>query len=410
VEARDGLLLIDLDKGGAQLGPLFEEPRRRLQEDPQFRQAWSQYQAVRALAWEAAPALDERLVRQGLQAGRRQEVERRLARATGSQDIARQLLLEPRGAKRGGLPVWASFLLLAGAIGLGWSAFGPRAKSPEPVPSFAAADSVPPGKDPAMAFEFPAENGAHETEFALGPPPASDETRAENPDARRARRLLEAHLHRNDAVAAAGSPATHPVAGGPGEIPKAAPPTAVTLAAASRPSPPPVPVLNLPPTAAPTLAPTSVPSPAPTIAPTPVPTRPPTPLPTPAPTRVSSIELVPEESPAPASAAQTGPLAAKAAGPRKLEGVAVEATLTLSSPQFPADATLGLPEAGAVDLRLFDMRGRLVHRYAAGEQSAGRWRYSLSATDDQGHTLAKGNYYLRVITRWFSKVEALEQP
>jgi hypothetical protein len=431
MDARDALLLIDLDKGGEQLGPLFEEPRRRVQEDPQFRTAWSQYQAVKALAWETAPDLDERLLRQGLQSARRQEVERRLARTTGSQDAARELLLEP-GGKRG-LPAWASFLLLAGAVGLGWMAFGPGLKSQGPeAPAFAVADKANTqanGEEP-LAFEFPEESDGKEAK-----PPSTDETRAENPDARRARKLLQAHLHRNDpkplAMVVTAAPALAPPS--PVETPSlpqaSSVPTQVIIAVA--PSPPPSPL----PTAAPSLVPTAVPTPLPTHvpsavptqvptalpthaptklptkAPTQVPTHAPTSLPTAVPTRMSSIELLPDENPTVAKPAPTTVSAAKIAGPKRLEGMAVETDLTLSSPQFPAQATLSLPEKDGVDLRLFDMRGRLVRLYAKGEQGPGRWRYNLSASDDQGPALTKGSYYLRVQTnRGFSKVEALEQP
>ena len=37
MNARDALLFLDLDKGPSQDGPLFDEPRRRLQGDPQLR-------------------------------------------------------------------------------------------------------------------------------------------------------------------------------------------------------------------------------------------------------------------------------------------------------------------------------------------------------------------------------------
>jgi hypothetical protein len=451
MDVRDSLLLIELDKGGEKLGPLFEEPRRRLQEDPGFRRAWSQYQAIRALAWEAAPALDERLVRQGLQASRRHDVERRLARATGSQDLARELLLDPSRVKRSGLPVWVSFLLLVGAIGLGWTAFGPKPKGPEPgAPSFAAADGANTQADAEapLAFEFPAESQAGAALEPQGQPPASDETRAENADARRARRLLQEQLHHNDPptpapatvapTATVSAPKPTPPTGPPqdsaiappalafvateapsaGPVPTMAPthaptpaPTALPTAAPARvPTPLPTVAPTSLPTHAPALVPTVRPTQVPTRAPTAVPTRAATAVPTTLPTHVSSIELLPEETLAPAAVRVPAVSSAKLHGPKKLEGMAVEAALSLSGPQLPAQATLSLPEAGAVDLRLFDMRGRLVRRYAEGDQGPGRWRYSLSATDEQGRPLAKGSYYLRVITRWFSKVEALEQP
>jgi hypothetical protein len=377
MDLRDSQQLIDMDKGGEGLGPLFEEPRRRLQEEPAFRQAWAQYQAVKALAWEAAPDLDERLVRQGLQASRRQDVERRLARATGSQDAARELLLKPEGAKNG-LPTWVAFLLLVGAIGLGWLAFGPDMNSkvqiPPPLPT--------PVADAALAFEFPA-NGLSETASADAGLPPSDETHGNDEVTRQARRLVNDNLRAAEAPKAATIIEPKPKAPKP-STPHPAPTKAVPRPTAIKAQPTPVPTeILIGEVEAPvTLAPVPGSS-LPTLSPTPVP---------PVPTNVASSE-------------NAGPARFQA-----MEGSASEASLTLNSAQFPAQATLSLPEAGSVDLRLFDMRGRLVRRYAEGEQPAGRWRVDLSALDDQGHALTPGNYYLRAITRWFSKVEAIDQP
>lgn len=380
MDLRDSQQLIDMDKGGDGLGPLFEEPKRRLQEEPAFRQAWAQYQAVKALAWEAAPELDERLVRQGLQASRRQEVERRLARATGSQDAARELLLKPEGTKTG-LPTWAAFLLLVGAIGLGWLAFGPDKNSqvqiPAPLPT--------PVADAALAFEFPA-NGTSETASADAGIPPSDETHGNDEATRQARRLVNENLR-----AAEAPKATAPVVEARPK-PKAPKPSA-PHAAPTKPVPRPT-ATKAQPTAAPTeILVGEVEAPV-TLAPVPgssLPTLSPTPVP-------------------PAPSATEAPATAGLARFQAMEGSSVEASLSLNSAQFPAQATINLPEAGMVDLRLFDMRGRLVRRYAEGEQPAGRWRVDLSPLDDQGHALAPGNYYLRAITRWFSKVEAIDQP
>jgi hypothetical protein len=370
VDVRDSLLLIDLDKGGEQLGPLFEEPRRRLQEDPAFRRAWGQYQALRALAWEAAPDCDARLIRQGLQASRRQDVERRLARATGSQDVARELLLEPRSLRRSGLPAWAAFLLLLGALGLGWLAFGPRLGTPDAdatAPAAAAAAPVAPNGEGPLAFEFPVQTPPADAALDAGTPPSNDETRAEDPAARQARRLVNENLREaaqaNEAPSPEAQPSPHPA-------PTKGQPFVAELATAE-PDPSPVP------------SPTAV-----------------APEPSPLPTAQPS----PEPSPVPSAAA--GGLSA----PQAVDGNASAALLSLSGAQFPADATLALPEASEVDLRLFDMRGRLVRRYAEGQQGAGIWRYKLPAQDEEGRPLPAGSYYLRVICHWFSKVEALEQP
>ena len=399
MDVRDSLLLVDLDKGGEQLGPLFEEPRRRLQDDAKFRAAWTQYQGLRALAWEAAPELDERLVRQGLQASRRQEVERRLARATGSQDAARELLLKPGAGKRSGLPVWAAFLLLVGALGLGWLAFGPSSPAPAPANSFPVSTPVAANADSAMAFEFPVQTPPRDAALDLGTPPASDETRAENADAREARRLVRENLQ-----AAAQGPAPTIV---PTPRPK---PThkAVAHAAPTKPVPkatatsvatatpaPSTPTKAVGAASVVAVAVASAPTPAATLAPTAAPTEGP-----------AIISFTPEPSPRPTAAAAPS----KASNPRLMDGAVTEASLFVSAAQFPAYAVLNLPSSGPVDLRLFDMRGRLVQRYGEGELGAGRWRYDLPAVDEHGQTLPKGSYYLRVITHWFSKVEALEQP
>lgn len=382
MDLRDSQQLIDMDKGGEGLGPLFEEPRRRLQEEAAFRRAWAQYQAVKALAWEAAPGLEERLVRQGLQASRRQEVERRLARTTGSQDAARELLLKPEKARGGGLPAWAAFLLLIGAIGLAWLAFSPGDKgavqTPAPLPT--------PVVDAALAFEFPANAAAATSSAETGQAPV-DETRSNDAATRQARRLV------NENLRAAEAPRSAAVAGEK-PTPRPKPPkTAAPHPAPTKPVPRPT-ATPAQPTAAPTEILVGEAEAPVTLAPVPgssLPTLSPTPQPAAAPT-----------AEAPASA---GPAHFQA-----MDGAVTEASLSLNSAQFPAQATLSLPEAGQVDLRLFDMRGRLVRRYAEGERAAGRWRIDLSPLDDQGRALAPGNYYLRAITRWFSKVEALDQP
>jgi hypothetical protein len=333
MDVRDSLALIDMDKGVETLGPLFEAPSRRLQDDPRFRADWTQYQALRALAWEAAPELDDRLLRQALQASRRQEVERKLARATGSRDAARELLLEPQRGARSGLPVWAAFLLLAGALGLGWLAFkpaGPSSSDTQPLPG--AAGNTPGGD---LTFEFPASNSPAQAALDSTQPATHDETHSDDAPNRQARRLVNQNLR--DAAQAR---------------PHATP--------TERPEP----------TRVPTLAPTVQATTAPTLAPT--------------------------QAPAAASA----PAAGQDGG----------ASFVLSSERFPASATISLPESGAIDLRLFDMRGRLVHRYLDGNHAAGTWRMDLPATDEQNRSLPQGSYYLRVITRWFSKVEALDQP
>jgi FlgD Ig-like domain len=332
MDVRDSLALIDMDKGVETLGPLFEAPSRRLQDDPRFRADWTQYQALRALAWEAAPELDDRLLRQALQASRRQEVERKLARATGSQDAARELLLEPQRNARSGLPVWAAFLLLAGALGLGWLAFNPAGPAPSDAPPVPTAAGTPPGGD--LTFEFPVSNSPAQAALDSTQPAPHDETHSDDASNRQARRLVNQNLR--DAAQTR---------------PRATP--------TERPEPTQVPTA----TALPTVAATAVPP-----------------------------TLVPAVAASQATNQDAG------------------ASFILSSERFPASATITLPESGSVDLRLFDMRGRLVHRYLDGNHAAGTWQVDLPATDEENRSLPQGSYYLRVITRWFSKVEALDQP
>jgi hypothetical protein len=335
MDVRDSLALIDLDKGVETLGPLFEAPSRRLQDDPRFRADWTQYQALRALAWEAAPDLDDRLLRQALQASRRQEVERKLARATGSRDAARELLLEPQRGARSGLPVWAAFLLLAGALGLGWLAFKPAGPAPSDIQAVPGTAGNPPGSD--LSFEFPASNSPAQAALDSTEPAPHDETHSDDAPNRQARRLVNQNLRDAAQVRPRDTPTARPE-------PTKVPPVAPTVQA----------------TAVPSFAPTQVPAAA---------------------------------VPAAAAVSQDG-----------------GASFVLSSERFPASATITLPESGAIDLRLFDMRGRLVHRYLDGNHAAGTWRMDLPATDEQNRNLPQGSYYLRVITRWFSKVEALDQP
>jgi hypothetical protein len=362
MDARDSLLLLELDKGGEALGPLFEEPRRRLETDPKLRAAWSQFQALRALAWEDAPAFDEKLVKQAIQAGRRQDVARRLARAAGSDDAARDLLLSPRAAKAG-LPSWGAMLLLLLALGLGWMAFKPSLPwMSGSVAGTTTAAPLPEEKTAAgIDFEFPAQTP--EAAALEGPAAADDETKAENPNARAARLLLRQHLAAQQAPKAAPTPRPTPVQSRPA-------PTKALMAPVATAVPTPAPTVV--PTAVPTLVPTAVPTVLPTIQPSPVPTA------------------------APAVAAPAA------------EASSAGADLKLTSEHFPSTAELTLPGTGAVDLRLFNMRGQLVRRYLEKDAGPGTVRVKLDALDDNAQALPAGTYYLRALTRWFSKVEALE--
>jgi flagellar hook assembly protein FlgD len=71
-------------------------------------------------------------------------------------------------------------------------------------------------------------------------------------------------------------------------------------------------------------------------------------------------------------------------------------------------ATLTLPEAKAVDLRLFDISGKAVLTIADGPAGPGTVIYAVDAKDDNGQPLGAGTYYLRVMTAWFSRVEPIQ--
>ncbi|MCP4545610.1 MAG: hypothetical protein GY835_03960, partial [bacterium] len=56
-----------------------------------------------------------------------------------------------------------------------------------------------------------------------------------------------------------------------------------------------------------------------------------------------------------------------------------------------------LSAAGAVDLRIFDLGGRLVRTLRSGEQmAAGAHAVVWNGRDDQGQSLASGLYFCRL--------------
>ena len=58
-----------------------------------------------------------------------------------------------------------------------------------------------------------------------------------------------------------------------------------------------------------------------------------------------------------------------------------------------------LPEAAAVDLAIFDGRGRCVRRIDAGERTAGAWTLTWDGRDEAGRTLPAGLYHGRLSAR-----------
>lgn len=364
MNAHDALLFLDLDKGPSQDGPLFDEPKRRLQADPRLRAGYSQFQALRALAWECAPEPGEKLVKQALMQSRREQVKGQLARAAGSEDLAREILLGKVPARQS-LPAWFWGLLLLGALALGGLAWrdglllpGRGSASAGSPPSLGRASNAP------LPFEFPA---SPPVDAALSEPSTvradadSQDVRQEDAASREARLLMRQHL--KDAEERLNGTDS---ADGAALTPK--------LSAPPRPASPP----------------STLPSPVPTSAPTPR----------------------PESSPGSGGTA----LAADAAGPTAASpsamAEAAEASMSLSTSTLSANGTLritvNLPEKKDLDLRLFSKAGQPVRLLASGPYGPGRAEFDLSAFDDTGAALPAGTYYLRVMTAWFSRVETIQ--
>ncbi|MHB8078056.1 MAG: PA domain-containing protein [Candidatus Krumholzibacteriia bacterium] len=87
-----------------------------------------------------------------------------------------------------------------------------------------------------------------------------------------------------------------------------------------------------------------------------------------------------------------------AARPDPQSGV-MTATLGRNSPNPFGGATtirFALPAAGAVDLAVYDLAGRLVRRLAGGEQSAGEHFVTWKGDDAGGRRVAAGVYFYRL--------------
>jgi hypothetical protein len=373
-ELRDALLFLELDRGGESAGPLFDEPRRRLERDPELRAAWAMFQALRVLAVESAPAPDERLIRQALAQCRQERIQRQLARATGSEDLAREILLG-RVKKSRGVPAWAMLLLLAGGLGLLWLGFDHPWREGRSSPRF---ENVPPAASLPLPFEFPAETPV---QAALAMPEAagldSEDVKHESEAARQARRLLRQQLRARSA-----------------ELGPKAPPAPPAEPRAESPAKGPLPSFQRDPTSVPSG--TATPWPTPTISTT----SNPTPAAEPSPAPPSASPTIPSPAPTPAPT------------PQRLEAQAEQAALRLSAPDVDPGQRLwidlDLPEQHPVDLRLFDQRGRPIRSLWDGPLGPGRIRLPLDAVDEQWQALSPGTYYLRVMTHWFSRVEPVQ--
>jgi hypothetical protein len=396
-DAREALLYFELDKGGESAGPLFDEPRRRLENDPALRAGWQQFQALKALAWESAPEPGERLLRQALAECRRERVRQQLARSTGSEDLAREILLGHVKESRG-LPVWAWALVLAGGLGAAWLLLGPQIQAllwPERSAELMSAGAVSApaaGPEAPLAFEFPAQAAPAQAALAAPATEAADDSdvKKDGKASREARKLLREHLQSQ-------APPTPSTAAPEGAAPRSGQALESPVPKQRRPPPQkPAPVApavvavkpkpSAIPTARPTLAPAAAATVRPTAKPTSVPTAVPTVVPTAAPTAVPTV-------------AASGPAPA-------------EASFSLSAPTVKPGGSLkvqlGLPERKEVDLRLFDQRGRPVAKLHSGDLGPGELSLPLPARDESGQALAPGTYYLRVMTAWFSRVEPVE--
>ena len=63
-----------------------------------------------------------------------------------------------------------------------------------------------------------------------------------------------------------------------------------------------------------------------------------------------------------------------------------------------------LPEPGRVELRIYDLRGRLIRTLVEHEQHAGYKHIKWFARDDSGHPVSTGVYFIRLSTPGYSKV------
>ncbi|MSS72259.1 MAG: T9SS type A sorting domain-containing protein [Candidatus Latescibacteria bacterium] len=55
-----------------------------------------------------------------------------------------------------------------------------------------------------------------------------------------------------------------------------------------------------------------------------------------------------------------------------------------------------VPEAGLVQLRIYDVAGRVVRMLMAGAQGAGRFQVAWDGTDEAGRRVASGVYFYRL--------------
>jgi flagellar hook assembly protein FlgD len=68
---------------------------------------------------------------------------------------------------------------------------------------------------------------------------------------------------------------------------------------------------------------------------------------------------------------------------------------------------VSLPETAGLEIRLYNRAGQAVNLIVDGRYGPGHLSFKIEPKDAQGMPLATGDYYLRVMSRWFSKVELL---
>ncbi len=69
--------------------------------------------------------------------------------------------------------------------------------------------------------------------------------------------------------------------------------------------------------------------------------------------------------------------------------------------------SFGLAKKGEVNISVYDASGRLVKTLVKGVRDAGTYTIQWNGTDNYGHSLASGTYFLRMTTNGFSSIKNL---
>jgi flagellar hook assembly protein FlgD len=67
----------------------------------------------------------------------------------------------------------------------------------------------------------------------------------------------------------------------------------------------------------------------------------------------------------------------------------------------------GLPRSGPTELRVFDSRGRVVRTLVSGELAAGFHSVIWNGFDDEGHRVASGVYFYRLVSGDFVQQKSM---